>query len=233
VNRLLRGSRAGLPVRGGLGVLRGQVWGAGDGIGPRRIWPGFRCLPALWRLFQGQGIPIARRRALSTAPAVRCLPAGVRVSPTKGGSLPGYGLASARRDLAGLEAMASWLRGCGFTLRVGQETGRRLQGAGEHVPFREGYARGPGPRPQQQGRDVGGRDGRFGGCDVQFFEDRGGGVSARGEGGSLAAVCAAVEVAVAEARWVQGGWELGLMCGLIARRRGRVVLVMARWLRRW
>jgi hypothetical protein len=54
-----------------------------------------------------------------------------------------------------------------------------------------------------------------------------------GEGGSLAAVCAAVEVAVAEARWVQGGWELGLMCGLIARRRGRVVLVMARWLRRW
>jgi hypothetical protein len=45
-----------------------------------------------------------------------------------------------------------------------------------------------------------------------------------GEGGSLAAVCAAVEVVV---------WELGLMCGHIARRRWRVVLVMARWLRRW
>jgi hypothetical protein len=54
-----------------------------------------------------------------------------------------------------------------------------------------------------------------------------------GEGGSLAVVCAAVEVAGAAARWVQGGWELGLMCGLIARRRGRVVLVMAGWLRRW
>jgi hypothetical protein len=49
-----------------------------------------------------------------------------------------------------------------------------------------------------------------------------------GEGGSLA-----VECAVAATRWVQGGWELGLMCGLSARRQGRVVLVMAGWLRRW
>jgi hypothetical protein len=92
VCRLLRGSQAGLPMRGGLGVLRGQDWEACEGIGPRRL---FRCLPALGRLFQGQGILIARRRAPSTAPAVRCLPAGVRVSLTKGGSLlsgilPGY-----------------------------------------------------------------------------------------------------------------------------------------------
>jgi hypothetical protein len=54
-----------------------------------------------------------------------------------------------------------------------------------------------------------------------------------GEGGSLAVECAAVECAVAATRWVQGGWELGLMCGLSARRQGRVVLVMAGWLRRW
>jgi hypothetical protein len=128
------------------GRFAGQVWGAGDGIGPRRICPGFRLLPALGRLFQGQGIPIARRRAPSTAHAVRCLPAGERVTTMKGGSLPGCGQASVRRDLTGSEAMASWPRGRGFTPRVGQEFGRRLQGAGERVPFREGNARGPGPR---------------------------------------------------------------------------------------
>lgn len=94
VVRALRCEWASLPVRGGLRDQHRAVLGAGDEMGPGQFRQGFRCMPALGRLFLGQGIPIApppRNRDPSTALAVRCMPTVERVTAVEEASRPGCG----------------------------------------------------------------------------------------------------------------------------------------------